>query len=91
MANRIMRENFPADWILICSMEIGTSLEWLTYGRGDSNITNEDVPLTKIELRKITDGNFSSSDWVEYNAQFYPVMLNLLCYYILRSRTTWLI
>ncbi|WNK50538.1 helix-turn-helix domain-containing protein [Pantoea agglomerans] len=62
MANRIMRENFPADWILICSMEIGTSLEWLTYGRGDSNITNEDVPLTKIELRKITDGNFSSSD-----------------------------
>ncbi|MEN4656864.1 helix-turn-helix domain-containing protein [Pantoea agglomerans] len=43
MANRIMRGNFPADWVLICSMETCTSLEWLTYGRGDSNITNQEA------------------------------------------------
>jgi len=72
MANRIMRGNFPADWVLICSMETGTSLEWLTYGRGDSKITNQDQPSTKIEIRKITNGNFSSSDWVEYDAQLLP-------------------
>ncbi|MEN4687784.1 helix-turn-helix domain-containing protein [Pantoea agglomerans] len=51
MANHIVCGNFPADWVLIFSMETGTSLEWLTYGRGNSNITNEDVPSTKIELK----------------------------------------
>ncbi|MDH1170070.1 helix-turn-helix domain-containing protein [Pantoea agglomerans] len=43
MANRIVCGNFPADWVLIFSMETGTSLEWLTYGHGDSNITNQEA------------------------------------------------
>nr|WP_245393338.1 helix-turn-helix domain-containing protein [Pantoea agglomerans] len=38
-----MRGNFPADWVLICSMETGTSLKWLTHGGGDSNITNQEA------------------------------------------------
>ncbi|MGF6236839.1 phage repressor protein C with HTH and peptisase S24 domain [Leclercia sp. 1548] len=35
MANRVTRGNFPADWVLICAMETGASLEWLVYGRGE--------------------------------------------------------
>ncbi|NUL36913.1 phage repressor protein CI [Kosakonia sacchari] len=76
MANRIMRGNFPADWVLICAMETGTSLEWLTYGRGDSNITNQDSSPTKIELKNITNGKFSPSDWVGYDAQLLPGEVN---------------
>lgn len=76
MANRIMRGNFPADWVLICAMETGTSLEWLTYGRGDSNITNQDSSPTKIELKNITNGKFSPSDWVGYDAQLLPSEVN---------------
>lgn len=76
MANRIMRGNFPADWVLICAMETGTSLEWLTYGRGDSNITNQDSSPTKIKLKNITNGKFSSSDWVGYDAQLLPSEVN---------------
>lgn len=76
MANRIMRRNFPSDWVLICAMETGTSLEWLTYGRGDSNITNQDSSPTKIEFRNITNGKFSSSDWVEYDEQLLPSEVN---------------
>ncbi len=76
MANRIMRRNFPADWVLICAMETGTSLEWLTYGRGDSNIKNQDSSPTKIEFRNITNGKFSSSDWVEYDVQLLPSEVN---------------
>lgn len=72
MANRIMRGNFPADWVLICSMETGASLEWLTYGTGNPNITDQDNTSTKIELKKITNGIFSSSNWVEYDAQLLP-------------------
>ncbi|TDS68371.1 phage repressor protein C with HTH and peptisase S24 domain [Pantoea sp. PNA 14-12] len=72
MANRIMRGNFPADWVLICSMETGASLEWLTYGTGNPNITDQDNTSTKIELKKISNGIFSSSNWVEYDAQLLP-------------------
>jgi hypothetical protein len=57
-------------------MEIGTSLEWLTYGRGDSNITNQEALSTKIELRKITNGHFSSSDCFEYDEQLLPSDVN---------------
>jgi hypothetical protein len=35
MANRVMRGNFPSDWVLICAMETGASLDWLVYGRGE--------------------------------------------------------
>ncbi|MGD8107780.1 phage repressor protein CI [Pantoea sp. FN0302] len=72
MANRIMRGNFPADWVLICAMETGTSLEWLTYGKGEPTFTKQDESSTKIELKKITNGNFSSSDWVEYDSRLLP-------------------
>lgn len=72
MANRITRGNFPADWVLICSMETGTSLEWLTYGCGYSNITKQDEKPNKIELKKITNGKFLPSDWVEYDTQLLP-------------------
>ncbi len=76
MANRIMRGNFPADWVLICAMETGTSLEWLTYGRGDPNITNQDSSPTKIELKNITNGKFSPSDWVGYDVHLLPSEVN---------------
>ncbi|EHO8637121.1 phage repressor protein CI [Salmonella enterica] len=35
MANRVTRGNFPADWVLICAMETGASLDWLVFGRGE--------------------------------------------------------
>ncbi|MDU3234196.1 MAG: helix-turn-helix transcriptional regulator, partial [Citrobacter koseri] len=36
MANRVTRGNFPADWVLICAMETGASLDWLVFGRGEA-------------------------------------------------------
>lgn len=72
MANRIMRGNFPADWVLICSMETGTSLEWLTYGHGDAKNTIQDTASAKIKHKRITNGNFSTSDWVEYDSSLLP-------------------
>ncbi|MGC0788561.1 helix-turn-helix domain-containing protein [Pantoea agglomerans] len=69
----------PADWVLICSLETGTSLEWLTYGRGDSNITNEDVPSTKIELKKTQMGTFHYLIGLNMMRNSYSVMLKPLC------------
>ncbi|EPU6747084.1 phage repressor protein CI [Salmonella enterica subsp. enterica serovar Bergen] len=53
MANRVMRGNFPADWVLICVMETGASLDWLVYGRG--------VPPRIDNQEENTDDTQSSS------------------------------
>jgi len=72
MANRIMRGNFPADWVLICSMETGASLEWLTYGRGQSQTDNLNEPSSWIECIKITNGVIEKPNWVSYDASLLP-------------------
>ena len=63
MANRVARGNFPADWVLICSMETGASLEWLVYGKGNEPHqdagSNADVPdsnSTQVRYAEIHNG-----------------------------------
>ncbi len=34
MANRVLRDSFPADWIIQCALETGVSLLWLATGQG---------------------------------------------------------
>lgn len=72
MANRIMRGNFPADWVLICSMETGASLEWLTYGRGEPQTENHNELSPWIECIKITNGTPEKPNWVSYDASLLP-------------------
>lgn len=40
MANRYLRDSFPAEWVIQCALETGVSLLWLTTGQGEpgSNI-----------------------------------------------------
>lgn len=43
MANRYLRDSFPAEWVIQCALETGVSLLWLTTGQGEpgSNIDSE--------------------------------------------------
>ncbi|EJG0604775.1 phage repressor protein CI [Cronobacter sakazakii] len=34
LSTRIMRDNFPADLVLLCALETGASIHWLTTGVG---------------------------------------------------------
>ena len=34
LSTRIMRDNFPADLVLLCALQTGASIEWLTTGEG---------------------------------------------------------
>ncbi|MDV7023346.1 phage repressor protein CI [Atlantibacter subterranea] len=36
MANRYLRDSFPADWVIQCALETGASLLWLATGQGES-------------------------------------------------------
>lgn len=35
MANRYLRDSFPAEWIIQCALETGVSLLWLATGQGE--------------------------------------------------------
>ncbi|GAB0820938.1 TPA: helix-turn-helix domain-containing protein [Escherichia coli] len=60
MANRYLRDSFPAEWVIQCALETGASLLWLATGQGDMyaceneeiNLKNEPSvtvrPLSKI-------------------------------------------
>lgn len=43
MANRYLRDSFPAEWVIQCALETGVSLLWLTTGQGEpgSNIDHK--------------------------------------------------
>lgn len=79
MSTRWMRDVFPADWVIQCSMETGASLQWLSFGTGEpfpngSEISsksyfgsaNENAlnDVMTVQKKKIVDGNL-------YDANFY--------------------
>ncbi|MGK3227625.1 phage repressor protein CI [Enterobacter soli] len=53
LSTRIMRDNFPADLVLLCALETGASIEWLTTGEGVTfDAATSDtcrIPAYKIE------------------------------------------
>ncbi|HBM3291158.1 TPA: phage repressor protein CI [Klebsiella michiganensis] len=51
MANRYARDTFPADWVVICGIETGVSVEWLAFGTGSMSggQSSEGTPLPYIK------------------------------------------
>ncbi|EOC1234887.1 phage repressor protein CI [Cronobacter sakazakii] len=79
MSTRWMRDVFPADWVIQCSMETGASLQWLSFGTGEPfpngsensskayfSSANENAlnDVMTVQKKKIVDGNL-------YDANFY--------------------
>lgn len=55
LANRYLRDTFPADFVIQCALETGVSLRWLTTGEG---LKYEDIrsDVISINKKKILDG-----------------------------------
>lgn len=49
MANRLLRDSFPADWVIQCALETGASLLWLATGQGEMHYQKEEEKKSKIE------------------------------------------
>ncbi|EXU76009.1 phage repressor protein CI [Erwinia mallotivora] len=58
MANRYLRDSFPAEWVIQCALETGISLLWLATGQGElviSGSENKDLKSkTTITVRPIS-------------------------------------
>ena len=55
MATRYMRDIFPADWVIQCALETGTSLNWLTTGHG-SKQASANTNTIEVEKYLLSDG-----------------------------------
>lgn len=62
LANRSARDTFPADWVIICHMETGASLTWLTTGKGARFMEVEESRVVIATHKKISNGILESMD-----------------------------
>ncbi|WP_130831164.1 phage repressor protein CI [[Erwinia] mediterraneensis] len=78
MANRYLRDSFPAEWVIQCALETGVSLLWLTTGQGEKNDNRGPVesfdfvnhshikPLSEVVAPEIDKATLSGGALVEY-------------------------
>ncbi|WP_312462951.1 phage repressor protein CI, partial [Pantoea endophytica] len=62
LANRSARDTFPADWVIICHMETGASLTWLTTGKGARFMEVEESRVVIATHKKISNGILETMD-----------------------------
>jgi len=62
LANRSARDTFPADWVIICHMETGASLTWLTTGKGARFMEVEESRVVIATHKKISNGVLEAMD-----------------------------
>lgn len=77
MANRYLRDSFPAEWVIQCALETGVSLLWLTTGQGeqepnieskkDINFVNPSKvrPLSELVSPEIYKATLNSGELVD--------------------------
>lgn len=74
MATRYMRDIFPADWVLQCAMETGSSLEWLSFGEGPKQDTTYAETLS-LPKKKLIDGKLEDAGFYVFDKSFLPANL----------------
>ncbi|HIE6453059.1 TPA: phage repressor protein CI [Serratia marcescens] len=74
LATRYMRDSFPSDWVIQCTLETGVSLRWLTTGQG---LMYEDARgnILEIPRKKLIDGKLFDSNYYIFDKAFLPVVL----------------
>ncbi|MEJ3264837.1 phage repressor protein CI [Escherichia coli] len=71
MATRYMRDIFPADWVIQCALETGTSLNWLTTGHG-SKQASANTNTIEVEKYLLSDGALQKDGFYIFDKEFLP-------------------
>ncbi|HID4156733.1 TPA: phage repressor protein CI [Citrobacter koseri] len=89
MANRYARDTFPADWVIVCHLETGASLIWLSTGVGSKFVDGRDDKTVHIKSIDITNGNITNKKEIITDVSTLPE--GLLSPFILTAdKTTYL-
>ncbi|KTQ55108.1 CI repressor [Enterobacter hormaechei subsp. xiangfangensis] len=91
MGTRWMRDVFPADWVIQCTIETGASVEWLSFGTGEkfpnetnknsnenANSANENLlgDVVAVTRKKVIDGNLYDSNFYMLDKAMLPSHLS---------------
>lgn len=91
MGTRWMRDVFPADWVIQCTIETGASVEWLSFGTGvkfpngtnknsneNANSANENLlgDVVAVTRKKVIDGNLYDSNFYMLDKAMLPSHLS---------------
>ncbi|MDA8491432.1 phage repressor protein CI [Kluyvera sp. Awk 3] len=71
LANRYMRDTFPADWIIQCALETGASLLWLASGNGPKYLSDA-VPVAQLKHHTIIDGKLHDGGYLAFDQSLLP-------------------
>ncbi|HBQ8806883.1 TPA: phage repressor protein CI [Klebsiella pneumoniae] len=75
LANRYMRDTFPADWIIQCALETGTSLNWLTAGKG-LKLSSQTAPTKELAKFRLAAGRMVEDGSYVFDTSFLPANLS---------------
>lgn len=71
LANRYLRDTFPADYVIQCCLETGVSLRWLVFGDGDKHLEFQNKTVS-IPAYRIIDGEVVSDGLLEIDKRIIP-------------------
>ncbi|HCC1321577.1 TPA: phage repressor protein CI, partial [Salmonella enterica subsp. enterica serovar Paratyphi C] len=75
LANRYMRDSFPAEWVIQCCLETGVSLSWLVTGQGhmfDSRRTD----IIELDKKKIIENTLYDCGFCIFDKVLLPSNVN---------------
>ncbi|EKN4704465.1 phage repressor protein CI [Yersinia ruckeri] len=72
LANRYLRDTFPADLVIQCALETGVSLRWLTTGEGVMFENPKLNDVVQIPRKKLLDGKLYDSNFYIFDKAFLP-------------------
>lgn len=71
LANRYLRDTFPADFVVQCALETGASIVWLATGNGPM-FEDSTSDMTSIKRHKLVDGKLYESNYYMFDKAFLP-------------------
>ncbi|MCA6971187.1 helix-turn-helix domain-containing protein [Pectobacterium carotovorum] len=71
LANRYMRDSFPADWVIQGVFETGVSLRWLATGEGPMYDDGKN-DVVSIPRKKLLNGKLHDSNYYMFDKAFLP-------------------
>ncbi len=74
LATRYMRDSFPAEWVIQCSIETGASLLWLSSGQGPM-FEDAKSDVVNVQRQKLIDGKLYDSNYYIFDKAFLPARI----------------
>lgn len=72
LATRYMRDSFPSDWVIQCTLETGVSLRWLTTGQGVMYEDSKLLDIVQVPRKKLVEGKLLDTNFYMFDKAFLP-------------------